>query len=170
MGTASLNADYHVELIAGREVPKPLPKRLHWIIQARIFRELLKWEGSLDVEVGTEVDILCGPAHDERLIPDVAVVSKNGQYRDGVLVSGAILAVEIMSPGQTIGQLFDKCEKLHAADTRDCWVLWPKKRAAWHYSAGGLPIPVTDTLIAGTIRVDVAPLFANLPDDEESAS
>jgi hypothetical protein len=139
MGTASLPADYHVELIAGREVPKPLPKRLHWIVQARIFRELLKWEGSLDIELGTEVDILCGPNRDERLVPDVAAVNKNARYQDGVLVDGAVVAVKIMSPGQTIGQLFDKCEKLHAGGTRDCWVIWPKKQAAWRYAAGELP-------------------------------
>ncbi|MGA8594541.1 MAG: hypothetical protein WB676_07330, partial [Bryobacteraceae bacterium] len=71
-------------------------------------------------------------------------------------------------PGQSIGQLFDKCELLHSAGTKHCWVLWPAKRTAWHYFAGGLPIIVEDTLAAGEIRVPVQPLFANLPDEPES--
>ena len=128
MPAALRGSDYHVELINGRELPKPLPKRLHWIVQARVFRELLKWEGALNVEVGTEVEMLAGSGSTERLIPDVAVVAKDGQYRDGILIGGALLAVEIISPGQTVGHLFDKCEMLHASGTRYCWVLWPQKR------------------------------------------
>jgi Uma2 family endonuclease len=167
---ATATAAYHVEVIDGREVQKPLPKRLHWIVQARVFRELLKWEGDLQIDVGTEVDILCGKDHDARLIPDVAAVAKTAAYRDGILIDGAMLAVEIMSPGQTIGQLFDKCEKLHAGGTRYCWVLWPKRREAWHYYAGESPLQVKDTLSAGPIEVALAPLFANLPAEEESAN
>jgi hypothetical protein len=72
-----------------------------------------------------------------------------------------------MSPGQTIGQLFDKCELLHAGGTKYCWVVWPQKRAAWEYPAGGLPVPVADVLRAGPIEISVTSLFANLPDDEE---
>lgn len=167
MPTALTVNDYHVELINGREVPKPLPKRLHWIVQARLFRELLKWETALNIEVGTEVDMFAGTSSTERLIPDVAAVSRQSEYKAGILVSGALLAVEIMSPGQTIGQLFDKCELLHAGGTKHCWVLWPQKRAAWEYSTGGLPVPVTDVLRAGNIEVPVTDLFANLPDEQE---
>lgn len=167
MPTALLANDYHVELINGREVPKPLPKRLHWLVQARLFRELLKWEAALNLEVGTEVDVFAGRSSSERLIPDVAAVSTESAYKDGILVSGALLAVEIMSPGQTIGQLFDKCELLHAGGTKYCWVIWPEKRTAWEYPAGGLPLPAPDVLRAGTIEVQLADLFANLPDEQE---
>lgn len=167
MPAALRGSDYHVELINGRELPKPLPKRLHWIVQARVFRELLKWEGALNVEVGTEVDMLAGSGSTERLIPDVAVVAKDGQYRDGILIGGALLAVEIISPGQTVGHLFDKCEMLHASGTRYCWVLWPQKRAAWEYVAGSLPTQATEMLRASDIEIPVTPLFADLPDDPE---
>lgn len=165
MGAVSQKFEYHVEKIHGQEIQKPLPKRLHWIVQARIFRELLKWEGALQIDVGAEVDLLCG---DDRLIPDVAVVKKNAQYHDGVVIGGAELAVEIMSPGQTIGQLFDKCEILHAGGTKHCWVIWPAKRTAWRYDAGELPAIEENELVAGEIRLSVPPLFVDLPDEAEN--
>jgi Uma2 family endonuclease len=165
MGAVSQKFEYHVERIHGQEIQKPLPKRLHWIVQARIFRELLKWEGALRIDVGAEVDLLCG---EDRLIPDVAVVKKNAPYRDGVVLGGAELAVEIMSPGQTIGQLFDKCEILHAGGTKHCWVIWPAKHTAWRYDAGELPVIEESELVAGEIRLSVPPLFADLPDEPEN--
>jgi hypothetical protein len=167
MPAALQASNSHVEFINGHEIPKPLPKRLHWIVQARLFRELLRWESTLNIDIGTEVDILAGSSSTERLIPDVAAIPRNSQYRDGILVSGALLAVEIMSPGQTIGQLFDKCEMLHAGGTRDCWVLWPQKRAAWEYPAGSLPTQAMEMLRAGEIEISLPSLFRDLPDDPE---
>jgi Uma2 family endonuclease len=165
MGAISTSVDYHVERIHGQEIQKPLPKRRHALVQTRIIIALAKWSGDLNLEVLTEIDVFT--VGDDWVIPDLAVARANAKYRDGKLAEGAELAVEIMSPGQTIGQLFDKCELLHAGGTRHCWVLWPQKRSAWEYPAGGLPLPASDVLRAGAIEVQLSDLFANLPDDSE---
>jgi len=59
-----------------------------------------------------------------------------------------------MSPGQTLSELFDKCERLLRAGAPLCWIIYGEKRKAWTYSAA-LDLEETDVL-----RV---PLAAELP-------
>lgn len=166
MGVVSAKFEYHVERIRGCEIQKPLPRRLHAILQKRIMLELAKLEAEGLLEILPELDVLTGGG--DWIVPDVTVVRVDAVYQDGKLSGPAEIAVEIMSPGQTIGQLFDKCELLHAAGTKHCWVLWPAKRTAWRYDAGELPAIAESELIAGEIRVAVGPLFADLPDQPEN--
>jgi Uma2 family endonuclease len=165
MGAVSQKFEYHVERIHGQEIQKPLPKRLHAILQKRIMLELAKLETGR-FEVLPELDVLTGGGN--WVVPDVAVAAVNAAYDAGKLAGPAELAVEIMSPGQTIGQLFDKCEILHAGGTKHCWVIWPARRTAWRYDAGEFPVIEENELIAGEIRLSVPPLFADLPDEPES--
>src|SRR6478609_704191 len=125
MGAVSTSVEYHLERINGRDVRKPLPKRLHALVQTRAIIALAKWSGNLNFEVLSEVDVLT--RGDDWLVPDVTVARASAKYRGGKPAEGAELAIEIMSPGQTIGQLFDKCELLHAGGNKHCWVLWPQK-------------------------------------------
>ncbi len=81
---------------------------------------------------GCELNVLCGP---DRLVPDVVVVAKDAGYTDGDLADPPLLAVEILSRGQTIGNLFDKAERMVRAGTPICWILWPERRTAWEFSA-----------------------------------
>ena len=166
MGAVSQKFEYHVERIHGQEIQKPLPKRLHAILQKRIMLELAKLETAGRFEVLPEVDMLTGGGN--WVVPDVVVAAVDAQYDSGKLARPAELAVEIMSPGQTIGQLFDKCEILHAGGTKHCWVIWPAKRTAWRYDAGELPVIEESELAAGEIRLAVPPLFADLPDEVEN--
>jgi Uma2 family endonuclease len=153
---------YHVELIGGVEREKPTPKRLHWILQRRILFALAEWELRLQSETGNEVDVRCGA---DLLVPDVAVMV-GATYDKGVVTSGMLLAVEIMSPGQTIGELFDKCERLHAGGVPYCWVIHPAKRMAWEYHAvRGVPVECGRFLTAGEIQLTIEPLFLSLPED-----
>lgn len=166
MGALSTKFEYHVERIHGEEIQKPLPKLLHAIVQTRLIVALAQLIESVRFQVLTELDVLIGGG--DWIVPDVTVAAKNASYDNGMLAGPAVLAIEIMSPGQTIGQLFDKCELLHAAGTKHCWVLWPAKRTAWHYHAGELPQIEERELSAGEIRIAVAPLFADLPADSEN--
>ncbi len=60
-----------------------------------------------DFEILPSLDLLCGR---DRYVPDLVVAAKNAQYTDDMLDGASSLAVEIMSPGQTIGRLFEKCD------------------------------------------------------------
>lgn len=48
-----------------------------------------------------------------------------------------MLCVEIVSPGQIIGSLFDKCDRLHSGGTEVCWVIWPERKRCWIYFSNG---------------------------------
>ena len=123
---------YHTELIDGREVEKPLPKLLHARIQSFLIRILASML-SRRIEVLSELNVLCGNDHRDRLVPDVTVVDRNAQYRDGDLFDAAILCIEILSPGQTLSNLLDKAERLLKGGTPVCWLIWPERRQAWSY-------------------------------------
>jgi Uma2 family endonuclease len=89
-----------------------------------------------------ELNVLCGP---DRVVPDVTVAFRNARYQDGDLADPALLCVEILSPGQTVGDLFDKADRILKAGTPLCWIIWPERRKAWMYSLKDL-VEATDTL------------------------
>lgn len=161
MSTVLTEPIYHVELIDGREIEKPLPKKLHARIQQRIQMELAKQIGSYPAEVLPALNVRCG---EDRLIPDIVVASESARYQDGDLAEGAYLAVEIMSPGQTIGFLFDKADRLVRTGTKWCWIVWPARRQAWIYTSDSLK-EAHDALTAEglvSFRIECAQLFAGL--------
>ncbi len=161
MNTVLTEPVYHVELIDGREVEKPLPKKLHARIQKRILLELEKQIGNQPAEVLPALNVRCG---EDRLVPDIVVASENARYENDDLVEGAYLAVEILLPGQTIGFLFDKADRMVRTGTKCCWIIWPARKQAWIYTSDSLK-EAHDALTAEgsvSLRVECAQLFAGL--------
>jgi len=131
---AVLVESYHVELIDGRKVQKPWPKKLHSMAQTF----LIQWFGrelSKEYRALSELNVLCGS---DRLVPDVTVTLRTSRYSDGDLADPAALCVEILSPGQTVGDLFDKANRLIKSGVSTCWIIWPERRKAWIYTSGDL--------------------------------
>lgn len=151
---------YHVERIDGKEIEKPTPKKLHAFVMSALMAELFK-HNLVEFAVLPALDVLVG--NGDWIVPDIVIARMNAKYENGMLAEPALLAVEIMSPGQTFGSLLDKCDRLHRAGTVQCWVIWPEKRKAWHYFANEIFEDV-ETLRCGDIEVAVAPLFARLDD------
>lgn len=125
---------YHTELIHGVEIPKPLPKKLHARVQTFLIVFLSRtlppryW-------VASELNVLCGR---DRLVPDITVTERSARYIDGDLADPPLLAVEILSPGQTIGNLFEKADRLLKAGAPMTWIIWPERRKAWMYTGSEL--------------------------------
>ncbi len=134
MGTVLATPVYHVERIDGCERQKPLPKQLHAFAQMFLMRQLLADLPSSFLPL-PELNVLCG---EDRLVPDITVVRQGARYDDGDLAEPAALAVEILSPGQTLSDLLDKAERLLRAGTPLAWVIWPERRKAWEYSLDDL--------------------------------
>ncbi len=128
---------YHLERIDGQEIQKPLPKKLHFLIERYLVLILTRDLPSRYL-AGPELNVLCGQ---DRLVPDITVVDRDARYEDGDLADPPLLAVEILSPGQTVGQLFDKADRLVRAGAPLCWVIWPERRQAWTYSSDLLNEP-----------------------------
>lgn len=132
---------YHRELIDGREIQKPVPKKLHTFIQ--VF--LIQWLSNnlpRGYRIASELNVLTGHQTEqgrrEYVVPDVMIVRHAAEYQDGDLAEPPLLAVEILSPGQTIGDLFVRADRILRLGCPMVWVIWPEKRQAWTYSPDAL--------------------------------
>jgi Uma2 family endonuclease len=162
MSTVLTEPAYHLERIDGREIQKPLPKKLHFLIE-RYLVIVLSRDLSRRYVAGPELNVLCG---EDRLVPDVSVVERNARYENGDLADPPQIAVEILSPGQTVGQLFDKADRLVRAGAPVSWVIWPERRQAWMYSAHEM-IEAKESLAASLsdgsrVEVNLAEMWAEL--------
>jgi hypothetical protein len=63
----------------------------------------IEWEEKLGGYAVNEIDVRCGA---DCLTPDVAF-TVDAKRDNRVVIEGTLLAVEIISPGQTVGELFD---------------------------------------------------------------
>jgi Uma2 family endonuclease len=161
MSTVLIDPGYHRELIDGREIEKHLPKKLHARVQAYLVRVLGVKLPKL-YEALPELNVLCG---EDRLVPDVTVMERSARYEDGDLADPPLLAVEIMSPGQTLSQLLDRCERLQKGGTPQCWIIWPERRQAWMYAPGSFDAAsgyLTAALGESSIEVSLADMWAEL--------
>jgi Uma2 family endonuclease len=156
-----LIASYHVELIDGQEIPKPLPKKPHSQTQGQLV--LLLGNALPEAyEVLPELNILIGG---ERIIPDITVAASNARYTNNDLSDAPLLAVEILSAGQSLAKLFDRCERLMLAGTPLCWVFDPDHKRVWQYSADGLQEVSSSlrlVLPEATLEFAVADVFKKL--------
>jgi Uma2 family endonuclease len=154
MSTAALLTEplyhYHLELIDGHEIEKPLPRKLHILIQ-RYLMLLLTNQLPAHYMAMPELSVLTGgrtaSGRREYIVPDLQIVERTAQYEDGDLAVPPIWGVEILSPGQTIGDLFVRAERLLKVGAPMVWVIWPEKRKAWMYSPSEL-VEATNTLKA----------------------
>lgn len=153
---------YHMELIDGREIQKPLPKKLHFLVETFLILALNRLLPKAYI-AGPELNVLCG---EDRLVPDLTVVARNARFAGGDLAEPAALCVEIVSPGQTIANMFDKADRIVRAGTPVCWVIWPERRKAWMLSLDDL-IEAKDVLEAklpdgSLLQVQTAEMWAEL--------
>lgn len=169
MSTVLTTPQYHVELIDGREVEKPLPKKLHVRIQKYLIVELTR-QLPHRYEVLPELNILTGgrtpEGRREYIVPDLTVVAAGMKYEDGDLAESPIWGVEILSPGQAIDDLFVRAGRLLKLGSPLAWVIWPEKRKAWEYRPDDL-IQKQDAFLGELptgeeIRVELAPMWAEL--------
>lgn len=162
MSTVLFQPAYHVELIDGCEMQKPLPNKKHFLIQS-----YLVWRLRNDLptcyRAGSELDVLCGT---DRLVPDVVVVEQSARYQNDDLADPAILCVEIISPGQRLAELFDKADSFLKAGTPLCWIIWPERRKAWMYSVDDLEEAKTHLRATlpegGNVEVELAAMWSEL--------
>lgn len=141
MGTVLTTPQYHVELIDGREVEKPLPKKLHAVCQTFLIEELNR-AFQRRYRALSELNVLTGAltpeGRREYTVPDVTVAAPRMRYEEGDLAEPPIWGVEILSPGQTIADLFVRAERLLKLGCPLVWVIWPEKRKVWEYRPGDL--------------------------------
>ncbi len=147
------------EYMEGVLQPKPMPAKLHGLIQYMLVTLLRRQK----VEALAEVTVRVSAA--KFLIPDViAAPATQSPYP----TEPVLLCAEIFSPEDRLGAMLAKCELYHAWRVPFCWVVDPLKQTGWHYHAGGEPERVDSegVLKAGGLSVGLEDLFAEVREDQ----
>ena len=150
------------ERIEGQLVERPMPSRRHAEVQLNttlLLRQITKQHGMKAYQEWTldEADV---PEHDW-MTPDV-LVSLPGPLKEsriGHLLPPAFLAVEVLSPGQTIPQMLKKARRLLRWGVQHVWLIEPEQNFGLMATKGeARPMLVSDdgTLEAGSITVSMA--------------
>lgn len=152
----------------GQLIELPTPDWLHGIVVQRICALLdLRYPG---FAAAPEVDSKLSKEEVRR--PDIAIQRKEliqGRYPEPD--TPLYLAIEVLSPGQTVGrrrsvpktfaETVVKYQKSYAPwGVRYCWILDPHSREAWH-NANDFRAPVAE-LEAGEIRLICRDIFSAL--------
>jgi len=144
------------EYVDGVLVPKAMGTRKHGKVQSRLISLI---EAAFPhYEAIPELTVR---VTDSRfLIPDVGV-DRRDNPQDPYPTAPIHLCIEILSPGDRLASVLEKCETYHAWGTPHAWVVDPQSRRAWQYSKGSDPCEVED-LQAGDIHQRVADIFSTL--------
>ena len=138
-----LRTSYHpdVEYLDGALKEKPVPEYFHGVLQVILgswFRaHRLQWAIGVSVEARTQVE----PGRVR--LPDVTVVRKEDEQREGALRKAPLIAIEVLSPDDSYADLRGRASDLSLMGTRNVWLLDPKRRTAevwtgknWQLSEG----------------------------------
>jgi Uma2 family endonuclease len=141
------------EYIDGVLRPKPLPTKLHGLIEFLLVA-ILRSQG---VEAVAEVTVRLSKTR--FLVPDVIAAPR---IQDPYPTEPVMLCVEILSPEDRLGATLAKCEQYHSWGVPYCWVIDPVKQTAWEYHSGSDPARIEreGTVRANALVVKLSELFA----------
>ena len=109
----------YCEYVEGVLHPKPMPTKLHALIQSLLI-VLLRQQGANAL---TELTVRLSPT--KYFIPDVAIAPDfDGPYP----TEPVLLCVEILSPEDHIGATLAKCEQYHDWGVPFCWIIDPDEQ------------------------------------------
>ncbi|MDQ3257431.1 MAG: Uma2 family endonuclease [Acidobacteriota bacterium] len=164
--------DFRCELIRG-ELKKMSPTGVtHGILCARLAAALINFvEGNdLGVVCGAETGFIVEKSPDTVVGADVAFVSherlKQAENLNKFLPVAPDLAVEVLSPGNTVDEIDEKIALYFAAGARMVWIVSPKRRTVAVYRS---PIELQivgedETLDGGDVlpnfRLELSKLFS----------
>jgi Uma2 family endonuclease len=96
-------------------------------------------------------------------IPDVLVVGAGVRF-ESVLDQPPLIAIEILSPDDSLGDLNEKVDEYLAFGVKHIWVFDPKRRVAWWADRSGFQsVESGELTIDGTpIRIVLSEVFAEL--------
>ena len=141
---ASPQGDGRYELIDGVAIAKMSPKRFHSRTQRACLHRLEDW-GQERGEIGLEWSIrLKRQGRDWVPVPDLLFVSHKRlpphPLGDEACPIPPDLAIEIVSPGQTFGDLAEKAADYLAAGVLRVWVVDPSARSITVFAPNAVPI------------------------------
>lgn len=133
------------ELVDGELIPKMTPTTPHSRTQKRLLRLIDDWCDKTGIgEVNPEWAVaLVRLGVDWSPVPDLTYISRERVPPDwdgeGVCPGIPLLVVEIISPGQTFGQMTQKATDYLLAGVDRVWVVDPKAQSVTVFQPGNLP-------------------------------
>jgi Uma2 family endonuclease len=164
--------DCRLELIRGELKVMSPTKPLHGVVCARLTVKLGSFveEHDLGETFGAETGFVVERDPDSVLGTDVAFVSRERlatvENEEKFFPFAPDLAVEVLSPGNTVKEINEKIALYFAAGSRAVWVFNPKRRTATVYSSPSefRTLSEQDTLDGGDVlpgfSLELSKLFA----------
>jgi Uma2 family endonuclease len=119
----------YLEYACGEAFEKPMPNRLHAVVQRYLILVLAPFLDSTGLgEVFPEFRCIFGPPGRERAyVPDLTVVTRERLTADLYLRTAPDLAIEVLSPDQHTARFLDKVQFYLLNGVRLVWVIDPLK-------------------------------------------
>jgi Uma2 family endonuclease len=126
-----LPGDGKFELIEGRLLNVPPPKKGHSRVAKRLLRALLAVENRVPVEVYPEAGYKLSNHPASWLQPDLSLVKRDRDRQtrdDGYFIGAPELAVEVVSPSDVAADLARKVKLFLVSGAKAVWVIYPDSR------------------------------------------
>jgi Uma2 family endonuclease len=144
------------ELIGGEVVKMPPASLTHDLIKNRINRLLIRYlDANPTIGLESLVEIGARVGQLDAFIPDVSVVSRDRLATEGRIFQGAPdLAIEVVSPSDTIKHLKRKVHVYLVGGCKSVWVVYPEARSVMVHTSDSVrelkgDQPITDPLLPG---------------------
>jgi len=153
----------YLEYVDGVVLQKPMPNIDHTLLTGHLIVELGLYARKVHGHAGPEARVRFAEGPNYRL-PDVSCWLAPGRPAEDSIPT---LAVEVRSPGQTIGELRQKCRFFRRNGVQVAWLVDPESRTVEVFEGGrdsealAAPAVLTSAALPG-FELDLASLFAVL--------
>lgn len=149
----------YLEYYAGEVCPKPMPNFSHQSVSKRLARVLQAYEDEYGGFYSTEARTRFGAGAEQYyLLPDVSYYRPGIALRDGEIFLPPTLAVEIVSPDQSLAEQRRKCRRYVESGVDVAWLIEPERRWVEVYEPGLEPPVLRDP--AGVLAPRALPGFS----------
>ena len=143
------DCDYIDGEVVERNVGERGHGRLQGIICAWFLSREPQWRVTVLVEVRLKV------AERRYRIPDLIVLSADAPY-EKVVITPPLLCVEVLSPCDTLNDIWDRIVDYFAIGVPVCWIVDPESRRGWVATPAGMIEAKDGILRAGEIAMPLA--------------
>ena len=154
----------YVEYVDGELKEKPVTGYQHGIVQGSLFNWFRARRKEWDILVSVETHTLVAPTRFR--LPDVVVVRKSDKPQ-GNLTKPPLIAIEVLSPGDSYTDLKERASDLRAMGTQNIWLLDEKCRTAevWTGTQWQLFEDIRLTTVDSPAYLDLDWLWAEVDDE-----
>jgi len=141
------------DYIDGNLVERNLGERSHGRLQVKVVVWLCSHEGVWQAKTLCEVRLRINQRRFR--IPDVMVLSASAPLEE-VVATPPLLCIEILSPGDSLNQIWERTQDYFAIGVPNCWILDPLACRAWTATPAALTEAKDGILRAGEIEMALA--------------